>query len=438
MKKLKLLLLSLLCVLLFINSSSKITLAAAEPPALNSEGVVLMDANSGQVVFSKNPDTKYFPASTTKILTALIVLEKSKLDEKVTIGKNPPFAEGTSIGLREGEIYTVKELLSGLLLESGNDCAEALAEHVSSSKEEFAKLMNSRAKELGCNNSNFKNPSGLPDDEHYTTPRDLALIMKACTKSSDFVAISRTVNLDFQPSAIDGYVRKTNNHNLILFPSSKYYYKYSVASKKGYTIAAKFTNAISATKNGKTYVATFLRGDGINEVYKDVVDIFDYGFDNFEDKKIICEGDEVGSFTVSDGIKIPLLASEDVYYTVPIGDKTNIKSEVKFDTPTGFDDIDLKRGDKITTCSVMIKDEMIKSIDLVSGVNKITDNAVDSTSNSIGDHKYTFGLSAAIILLLIFRIISVKRKRSKKSKKKSAMNKDQKYVLKKKSFNTRK
>lgn len=436
MKKLKLLL-SLLCVILFINSFSNIVLAAFEPPTLNSEGVVLMDASSGQVVFSKNPDAKYFPASTTKILTALIVIETSKLDERVTVGKKPPFAEGTSIGLREGEIYTIKELLSGLLLESGNDCAETLAEHISGSTEEFAKLMNTRAKELGCSNSNFKNPSGLPDEEHYTTPKDLALIMRACTKNPTFVEISRTPSLDLQPSPIDGYIRKTNNRNLILFPSSKYYYKYSVASKKGYTVAAKFTNAISATKNGKTYVGTFLKGDGINEVYKDIANIFDYVFDNFKDKKIISEGDEVGSFTVSNGLEIPLLASEDVYYTVPIDDNTNINSEVKFDIPTGFDDIDLKRGDKITTCSVIIKDDIIESIDLVSGVNKISDTSVDSKTNYISNHKYILGLSAAIIFLLFFRIISVKRRKFRKYNKKSYISKNQEYILKNKKPYTR-
>ena len=436
MKIYKFLISAFITLLIFAFSFSEIAIAATTPPPLNSQGVVLMDANSGQVIYSKKPDTKYFPASTTKILTALIVLEKSKLDEKVTIGKNPPFADGTSIGLREGETYTVKELLSGLLLESGNDCAEALAEHVSGSKEEFAKLMNARANELGCKNSNFKNPSGLPDDEHYTTPRDLALIMRACTKNPTFVEISRTPNLDFQPSSIDGYVRKTNNHNLILLPNSKYYYKFSVASKKGYTTVANFTNVISATKDGRTYVASFLKGDGINEVYKDVADLFDYGFDNFENKKLISEGDEVGSFSLNDGTKLPLLAGEDVYYTVSTSDKTTIKPEVKFDPPTEFDGKDIKRGDKLTTCSVIIKDETIKSMDLVSGSDKIYESITTNTTSFLDNHKYTLGISCAIILLLFGRIISVKRRRLKKAKNKKSINKSKQENNTKNSFNT--
>ena len=414
MKKYRFLLINFVSFLIIINSLSSLAFAANEPPTLNSEGVVLMDGNTGQIVYSKNPDGKYFPASTTKILTALIIIENCKLDESVTIGKNPPFADGTSIGLREGEIYTVKELLTGLLIESGNDCAEALAEHLSGTKEEFAKVMNKRAKELGATNSNFKNPSGLPDDEHYTTPKDLALIMKACNNNPEFVAISRTKSLDFQASPIDGYIRKTTNHNLILFPDSNYFYKYSVASKKGYTTVAKFTNVISATKGGKTYIASFLKGEGINQVYKDVHVLFDYGFNSFEDKKICSEGDEVGSFNLSDGTSIPLLAKEDVYYTVPVGSTKAIDSSVKFDNPTDLDDKDVSRGDILTTGNVMIGTDVIKTIDLVSGVNRTCPTKYSSSDGIISNNKYRLGIFLAITLLLAGRITFVKKKKLKK------------------------
>ncbi len=110
-----------------------------------------MDAKTGQVLYEKNSDVQYMPASTTKVMTAIIALEKCNLTDQVTIGENPPKADGSSIGIEQGEVYTIEELLYGLLLESGNDCAEAIAEHVAGSIEEFAKLMNEKAKELGCN-----------------------------------------------------------------------------------------------------------------------------------------------------------------------------------------------------------------------------------------------------------------------------------------------
>ena len=117
-------------LLLYPNTSAFAT--SEKPPELNSEGVVVMNAETGQIIYGKNQDKQYYPASTTKILTCLVVLDKVKnLEEKVTVGKNPPFADGTKIGIREGEICTVNELLYGLILESGNDCAEALAEYVS-------------------------------------------------------------------------------------------------------------------------------------------------------------------------------------------------------------------------------------------------------------------------------------------------------------------
>ena len=204
-----------LFILIFINCFS-INAYAGTPPALNAEGVSIINSNTGQIVYSKNGDSKYFPASTTKVLTALIVIEHCDLDEKVKVGHNPPNADGTSVGIRSGEEYTVRELLCGLILESGNDCACALAEHVSGSNENFAKLMNEKAKELGATHSNFKNPSGLPDEEHYTTPNDLAKIMNACIKNKTFEDICRTTSLKLTASNIDGNSLNISNHNYIL------------------------------------------------------------------------------------------------------------------------------------------------------------------------------------------------------------------------------
>ena len=133
MKKIKYFLMLMIVFLSFSLINTSIVSAKATIPTLNSQGVAVINAKTGQIIYSKNLNTKYYPASTTKILTALIVLENSDLNEKITISKNPPFADGTKIGIRENEFFTINELLYGLLLESGNDCANALAEHVSGS-----------------------------------------------------------------------------------------------------------------------------------------------------------------------------------------------------------------------------------------------------------------------------------------------------------------
>lgn len=400
--------------------------AATAPPQLNSEGVVLLDADSGEVLYSKNENTKYFPASTTKVLTALVVLENTNLDDKVTIGNKPPLADGTSIGLKEGEIYTVNELLLGLLLESGNDCAEALAEHVAGSNENFAKLMNERAKKLGANDSNFKNPSGLPDEEHVTTPKDLALIMREAIQNKDFVKICSTTTYNFSASNIDGQVRTVTNHNYILLPNSRYYYPYSVASKKGYTIAAKFTNVISAQKDGHTLVASFLRGENIDRVYSDVHSLFDYGFENFKRVKLYSEGDEIGSVTLEDNTEVPLVASKDIYYTTSASSVNNVLPSLNYDNPTNLDKLDFKKGDTLATAKVYVNDKEISSLDLVSGITHEYSPKVINTENLDKNKTYIAVLIGIAILFICYirvRYLKMKRRRNHQNRLRQIANK---------------
>ena len=137
-------------------------------PSLLSEGVMVMDAESNVVLYEKNGFKQYMPASTTKMMTALLTVEHLQMDEQITVGPNPPFAEGASMGFKEGEIVSVIDLLHSLLLHSANDAAEILAEAISGTVEEFSVLMNQKAKELGCLSTNFMNPSGLTDETHKT------------------------------------------------------------------------------------------------------------------------------------------------------------------------------------------------------------------------------------------------------------------------------
>ena len=406
---------AILLVMLFLtNFNYKTVYAETNPPDLNSKGVVLMDATTGEVLYSKEENTHYYPASTTKVLTALVVLENVKnLDEKVTVGKNPPFADGTKIGLREGDTFTVRELLTILLLASDNVAAETLAEYVSGSCEKFAKLMNEKAKSIGAVNSNFKNPSGLPDEEHITTPKDLAIIMKEAIKNQDFIKISNENYIELH-SVINDSILATSNHNYMLLPDSSYYYENSIAAKKGYTIAAGFTNVAAAEKDGLTLVASFLSGEDINQVYDDVKKIFDYGFENFKRVKLYTQGDEVGSFTLEDGTKVPLLIANDVYHTLK--NDENLDSKLEFTNPKGYDKKSFKRGEMLTKAKVIVNGEEVENIDLASGISRDYKSSIEIFSKSASSLTFYIKIIVAIIIIIFIYLLLTRKKRLFKKK----------------------
>ncbi|MBC8060455.1 MAG: D-alanyl-D-alanine carboxypeptidase, partial [Clostridiaceae bacterium] len=245
---------------------SNINASAITYPKITSQGAVLMDINNGKILFQKNGHGRYAPASTTKVMTALLALEKCKLDDNVIVGKNPPLEDGSKIFLTKGEVLTVDQLLYALLLHSANDAALALAEHISGSKEEFAHLMNERANQLGCKDTNFLNPNGLYESKHYTSAYDLAQIASNAMKSSKFREIVSTLSFDIAPTNNHPEIRHLHNENKLLY-SQKYKYPNADGIKTGYTIKAKHTYIGSATRNGKTLVVVLL--SGVKGYYKD-------------------------------------------------------------------------------------------------------------------------------------------------------------------------
>lgn len=389
--------------------------APSKPPEINAESAILMDGTTGEVLFSKNGESKHFPASTTKVLTALITLEKTKLNDVVTIGKNPPFAKGSSIGLKEGEKFTVETLLTGLLLESGNDCAEALAEHIGGSVENFAKMMNEKATELGCTSSNFVNPSGLPDENHVTTAQDLALIMKEAIKNKDYIRISRLISVELPPSNLDGQKRWTNNHNYLINPNSKYFYKYALAGKSGYTDVARHTFTISGEKDGRTLVATFLKAEDKNKNYEDMAKLLDYGFDNFKNVKIFSKGDEIEKIKVTDDTNIPVLIDRDVYVTVPIDSPDSVKSDLNYSLPNDITKKSLKKDEELTSATINVDAREISKVNLVSGISR--DYSPEVAMNEFSENNSIFlivmGVVAVVILIVVIRILRVRRRRKK-------------------------
>lgn len=394
------------------------TNASTLPPQLNAEGAILIEASTGKVLYSKNGEKQFFPASTTKMLTAIIVLENSKLDEKVTISWDAAAAEGSSIGLREGEVFTVENLLEGLLLMSGNDCAYALAEHVGGTIENFSKMMNKKAKELGATNSNFKNPSGLPDPEHLTTPRDLALIMAEGLKHPDIIKIGQKVVSTLPPSNIDGHELNLANHNYLVNKNSRYYYPYAVAGKNGYTIEASHTFTISAQKDGQTLVAAFLKASDRNQNYLDMATLFDYGFNNFKTTKLYSKGDKISSVEVEEGIKIPLLASKDIYYTHE-NSKSNFSKEVVLSNNIDLTRQSIEKGQFVSTAKVTVDGEEIATLDLISGANRPFDKNL-ALKYTLLDYKYAiifFVLFVIALILFTIRTYNLRKRKSNFKKK---------------------
>lgn len=220
----------LLCICL---SAGFMPLAALGSPSwpsdvsIQADGGILMDADTGTILYGKNENQQYYPASITKLLTALIVLERCSLDEMVSFSYDDVYnveAGSSSAGIDEGDILTVRDCLYALMLASANESANALACHIAGTREDFAKLMNEKARSLGCTGSNFANPSGLNDENHYTTAHDMALIAREVIKNPEFLTINNTRSYQLAPtkrSPQGGYV--ANHHKMLNKNESVYY-----------------------------------------------------------------------------------------------------------------------------------------------------------------------------------------------------------------------
>lgn len=254
-----------------------------QAPEIAEETGILMEATTGQVLFDKEMDEIRYPASTTKIMTALLILENVKdLSQTVTFTDviTPDLAPGNStINAQVGEQLTVEECLYGIMLASANEVCTQMAVYVAGSVENFVSMMNKRAAELGCENTHFVNANGLPDPNHYTTAHDLARILAAAIQNEDFCRISGSASYTIPPTNMTPYSRNLENSNALI-KEGEYHYEGVIAGKTGHTEAAKNTLVTAASRDGMTLVCVVLRSDGENR-FIDTVSLFDYGFNNF-------------------------------------------------------------------------------------------------------------------------------------------------------------
>ena len=254
-------------------------------PAIGAEAAILMDANTGAILYEKNIHAKLYPASITKLLSTYIAVQECELDEMVTFSEEAVHSinwwEDANMGVYAGSSLTVEEVLYGILVGSANEAAYAIAEHISGNLDDFSALMNQTAKKLGCKDSNFVTPNGIHDENHYTTAYDMALIARAFFSNETLTKMSATTRFDVpvtENQTREGIILTAKSQ---LHPGKTYAYSSLVGTKTGYTDQARQTLVSCAEKNGLKLICVILKEEAPAQ-FTDTIELFDYGFDNFE------------------------------------------------------------------------------------------------------------------------------------------------------------
>lgn len=355
-----------------------------DPLGLTAKSAVLIDAKTGIVIYDKNKDIKSYPASTTKILTALLAIENTEPTDILNHSHNAVFNIGpgsSHIGMRENEQITMDQGLYGVLLASANEVCMAIAEKVSGSVENFVDLMNKRAKEIGAKNTHFANPHGFHDDNHYTTSYDMALIMKEAIKNQEFIKYISTPSYTIPPTNLVDEQRILNNSNKLILKTSPYYYQYCVGGKTGFTDQAGNTLVTYAKKGDIELIAVVMKDEGF-KVYDDTKALFNYGFNAYDEKEIFDKEGYKNKANIVQKFKgkdIPLgevyvVAENNLSLDLP---KTVDVSKIErvANIPTAVEG-PINVGDKVGTLDFLYENNKIASINLLS------ENKIDTIEES--------------------------------------------------------
>lgn len=325
---------------------------ASVPPELSAASAILVDGESGRVLFEKNAHEERAIASITKLMTALVAVENiNSLDEKVTILPEWTGIEGSSIYLRAGETVTLETLLYGLLLNSGNDAAVALAGHCAGNVEMFVEWMNVRAKELGMEHTHFTNPNGLSEEGHYSTAYDMARVARACSENEIIAKVAATKSISFG-------ARTFTNHNKLLWR-----YDGCTGMKTGYTELSGRTLVSSAQRKGQTLIAVTLNAP--ND-WSDHTALFDYGFETFS-SQMLCAGGQTISQVFVRGSLVPFVTvgtAEEVRYPLAEGEQIEVRV-----TMNEMIEAPVKAGTTLGKLSFYLEDQLVGETNLIAGAN---------------------------------------------------------------------
>lgn len=376
-----------------------------------SDAVILIENQTGKTLYEKNSEQKMYPASTTKILTAILSIEKGNLNDKVTVSKTaiaqmkPGY---TSAYLSEGEIISVEDLLKVLLINSANDASNVLAEYISGSIDNFVTLMNEKSKELGCTNTHFVTTNGLHDDNHYTTAKDLAIIARYCMQNETFrkiVSMKKCVI----PATNKSEERIYKNTNDLINPTSGYYYPSCIGIKTGFTSEAKNCLISACSKNGLQVIAVVL-GASITENHKsaryvDSKTLYDYTYSNYSIQNIAKASSVIETIEVKNATdetkSLDLKLEKDLNVLVNNKDKENIKTEIVL---------------KDNISAPIATNSVVGNITYIVGADKYTINLLASHDVEKKEN-IIWILRLSLFLILLILIIFIIYKISKKPKK---------------------
>jgi D-alanyl-D-alanine carboxypeptidase (penicillin-binding protein 5/6) len=358
----------------------------AGTPQMTAPTAILIDSETGRVLYEKNADTKMYPASTTKVMTCLLATEYKNPDELVTASPNVVNIErgSSQVYIEPGEVMPLRQLLYALMLESANDAAIDVAEFLGGSVENFASMMNEKAKSLGAVNTHFVNPNGLHDDNHYTTARDLALIAREGMKNPLFRELVSTYHYEIPATNKKEIRNYITNSNKLISPYGKNKYQYAIGIKTGYTTKSQHCLVGGAKKDNVELIAVVL-GDEKDAMYPDTVALFEYGFANYKKLDLLKKDSIVTTVTVENGDrKLNLLSAED--YSVlgredEINDLQKTK-DIKYTQKTLKAPI--KKGELLGTITYSLDGKEQKKISLIAEEDvqstKLTDKLSDASN----------------------------------------------------------
>lgn len=356
------------------NTDGTSTDITSDELSLTAESAILMDATTGKILYEKNSRTKQYPASITKLMTILLALEHGSLEDEITFSHDAVFSiepGSAHIAIQEGEILTLEQVLYGIMLRSANECANAAAEYVDGSLEKFAEHMTARAKELGCENTNFVNANGLFDENHYTTAYDMALIAQELLKNETYRSMMSNTYYVIPPTNKQPEERPLHGQHQMLNESSLYYYEYAEGGKTGYTVEAQNTLVTYAKQGDTELIAVVLKCNGTQH-YVDTKALFDYGFANYQTVKAFSAADLTQNVAITETYKdktttldtITVAPASDVYVTIP--KNATIENITKaVDCPESAS-VPVAVGDKLGTVVLSMDGEALATVDLTA------------------------------------------------------------------------
>ena len=409
----------LILLLLFLTTYN---ISFAEDINLSGESAILIDSDTGQILFEKNPHIKLHPASTTKIMTGILAIELANMDDMVTIDDEIVYlTDGSHIALEPGEQMRFEHLLNALLIESANDAALAIAKHISGSIDEFAKLMNDKAKDLGALNTNFVNPNGLTHENHLTTAYDLSLMAKYAMKNPKFREIVCNYTYQIPETNKKTEVRYLKSANRLLYSNIKIdvdgkavpiKYEGINGVKTGYTVAAQNCLVASAQRGDQNLIAVVLKANG-REVYIDIHKLLNYGFDNYEKANIAIKDQFIDNIKISNGTN-PLVAGiikDNLSVSIPKGSVDNIDRKVLID-----DEIKapIQKGETLGVVEFYLQDQLLGQSDIISTLD-IEETIPINSPHWFLDKWYIPLIGFLVIIRIIIFLRSKRKRRRRKS-----------------------